>query len=159
MAKEHETGIDVRDSLYGFVASEPQLTHSEDGTARLYFKGGQEHYQYDGGNSYTKLPTTFHDVVAFKGAAKHGFKNLSKQDWFIAQGRVRDNANPNTGVTEEQFIANRLGHDMARTEYEVDRTPRRTAARETPERSQERSASFEEPEAERVDRESHAREL
>lgn len=157
MNEERQPGIDTRDSMYGFVASNPQLTYSDDGTPRLYFKAGQEHYQYAGGNSYTKLPTTFHDVVAFNGAAEHGYANLSKQDWFIAQGRVRENTNPNTGITEEQFIANRLGHDMARTDYEVDRSPRRTAERQAPDRAQERSVAFEAPEAEHAERETPAR--
>ena len=70
---------DVREGFYGFVASTPRLTYSDDGTPRLYFKAGQEHYQYDNGTR-TKLTTTFHDVVAFNGAAQWGADKLAKQD-------------------------------------------------------------------------------
>ena len=136
---------DVREGFYGFVASAPRLTYSDGGTPRLYFKAGQEHYQYDNGTR-TKLTTTFHDVVAFNGAAQWGADKLAKQDWFLAHGRTSPNVNPNTGVEEQQFIASRLGHDLARTTYDVDRSQRRSAGRETVERGQDRAAGFEEPE-------------
>ncbi|GAA1813673.1 MULTISPECIES: single-stranded DNA-binding protein [Brevibacterium] len=157
MSEEQRPGLDARASIYGRVESNPSLTHSENGTPRLYFKVRQDHYRYNGGDSYTRLASTYHDVIAFDGAATHGYEQLAKNDWVIAQGRIRENTNPNTGVTEEQFIANRLGHDLARTTYEVDRTPQPTAERRGPEREAERTTGFEAPEPEPVDRDAHAR--
>ena len=117
---------DLRDSFYGFVASNPQFTHPDGGTPRLYFKAGQEHYRPEPDGTFTKLETTFHDVVAFRGAAVHGFEKLAKQDYFVAQGELDTSVDEDTGIQQSRFIANRLGHDLARTRYEVDRTPRRS---------------------------------
>lgn len=117
---------DLRDSFYGFVASNPQLTQPEGGTPRLYFKAGQEHYRPEADGTFTKLETTFHDVVAFRAAAVRGFERLAKQDYFVAQGQLDTYTDGDTGVQQSRFVANRLGHDLARTRYEVERTPRRS---------------------------------
>jgi hypothetical protein len=126
---------DLRDSFYGFVASNPQLTHPEGGTPRLYFKAGQEHYRPEPDGTFTKLETTFHDVVAFRAAAVRGFERLAKQDYFVAQGQLDTSVDKDTGVQRTRFIASRLGHDLARTRYEVDRTSQRSSiGQETPAR-------------------------
>src|SRR5690625_7723164 len=104
---------EIGEAFYGFVASNPQPT-THNGTKRLYFKAGQEHYQFAPDGSRTKLPTTFHDVVAFRGAAVSGKETLAKQDWFLAHGRLDTSTNPNTGVESKEFIANRFGPDAAR---------------------------------------------
>lgn len=118
---------DLKDSFYGFVASNPQLSHPEGGVPRLYLKAGQEHYQPEPDGTFTKLPTTFHDVVAFRGAAVRGFEKLAKQDYFVAQGELDTHVDPETGAERTRFIANRLGHDLARTRYDVDRSRRQSA--------------------------------
>ena len=64
------SSIQTQQSVAGFVASNPQLTYTERGDARLYFKIGMEHYRRETDNSFTKLETTFHDLIAFKGAAE-----------------------------------------------------------------------------------------
>lgn len=136
---------EIGQAFYGFVASEPQLTW-HDGKPRLYFKAGQEHYEYGPDGSRTKLPTTFHDVVAFRGAAKSGGEMLSKQDWFLAHGRLETSTNPNTGVESTEFIANRFGHDAARMNIEIG-TPRRLSQMGSPNPQQpQRQGGFEPPE-------------
>lgn len=122
--------IHTQESVSGFVASEPQLSFTEKGDARLYMKIGLEHYRREADNSFTKLETTFHDLIAFKGAAEFGHQKLAKGDNFIAEGRVRKYSYERDGQRREgeEFIATRLGHDLARTRYEVDRTPRRNAS-------------------------------
>ena len=138
---------EIGQAFYGFVASEPQLTW-HDGKPRLYFKAGQEHYEYGPDGSRTKLPTTFHDVVAFRGAAKSGGEMLSKQDWFIAHGRLETSTNPNTGVESKEFIANRFGPDAARMNIEIG-TPRRLSQMGSPNPQQpQRQGGFEPPEQE-----------
>ena len=76
--------IRTHQSVYGFVASDPQLTHTERGDARLYLKLGIEHYRREDDNSYTQLETTFHDLIAFRGAAEQGAERLAKGDNIIA---------------------------------------------------------------------------
>jgi len=123
--------IETQQSFSGFVASDPQLTHTESGDARLYMKVGKEHYRAESDGSFTQLETTFHNLVAFKAAAEQGHRRLARGDKFIADGYVREYRYQDAGgqnVEGEEFVARRIGHDMARTRYEVDRTPRRTPA-------------------------------
>lgn len=147
---------ELGEAFYGFVASEPKLTY-HDGKPRLYFKAGQEHYEYGPDGSRTKLPTTFHDVIAFKGAAASGGQHLAKLDWFVAQGRLESNVNPNTGVESKEFIANRLGPDLARMNIEIG-SPRRISQMDAPNRRQpERSVAFAPPEHEPAELDQPAR--
>lgn len=125
--------IQTQQSFSGFVASDPQLTRTESGDARLYMKAGKEHYRQEEDGSFTQLQTTFHNLVAFKATAERGHARLAKGDKFVADGYVREYTHQRDGhaVEGEEFVARRLGHDMARTRYDVDRTPRRDAGRDT----------------------------
>ena len=125
--------IQTQQSIAGFVASEPQLSYTDKGDARLYMKVGIEHFRKEPDNSFTKLETTFHDLVAFRGAAEQGAERLAKGDHFIADGRVREYSYDRDGQRQEreEFVAARLGHDLARTRYEVDRTPRQPQQRDS----------------------------
>ena len=131
--------IRTHQSVSGFVASDPQLTHTERGDARLYLKLGIEHYRREEDNSYTQLETTFHDLIAFRGAAEQGAERLEKGDNIIADGRVREYSYERNGQVREgeEFIATRIGHDLARTRYEVDRSQRSRPTRD--------AAAFEHP--------------
>lgn len=131
--EEFEPGPKLYDSLTGFIASDPQLGATRKGDARFYAKVGQEHGHVEPDGSFTKEPTTFHDLVAYKGAAIRAHANLVKGDNFIARGRLEEYTSKTTGETRKRFVAYGFGHDMARTRYEVDRTPRHAGAeREKP---------------------------
>ena len=55
---------------------------------------------------------------------------LAKGDKFVAEGYVReyDHTTPDGEVVKaEEFVAKKLGHDLARTRYEVKRTRRQPA--------------------------------
>ncbi|MCI1978279.1 single-stranded DNA-binding protein [Propionibacterium sp.] len=123
-------GIQTQQAVAGFVASDPQLAYTEKGDARLYFKLGVEHYRREEDQSFTKLETTYHDLVAFKTTAEQGYARLAKGDSIIANGRVREYSYERDGqrFAGEEFVATRLGHDLARTRYDVDRTLRQNAA-------------------------------
>lgn len=137
--------IHTQQSFSGFVASQPQLTYTENGDARLFVKVGKEHYRQEQDGSFTELEPTFHNLVAFKAAAEQGHARLTKGDRFIAEGFVREYTYERDGQTVEgeEFTARRIGHDMARTRYEVDRTPRgKSAGREAASRD---ASAFEPP--------------
>lgn len=120
--------IHTQESLSGFIASEPHLSFTEKGDARLFVKIGQEHYRREDDGSFTQTETTFHDLVAFRKTAERAHQRFAKGDKFIAEGythhydRTDDNGQ---AVKVEEFVAKKLGHDLARTRYTVDR-PRRT---------------------------------
>jgi len=54
-------------------------------------------------------------------------------DSFVAEGYVRNFEFERDGETiqREEFVAKKIGHDLARTNYDVDRTRRSAAATET----------------------------
>ena len=74
-----------------------------------------------------------------------GMPGCRRATRFIAEGFVRQYTYERDGQTieGEEFTARRIGHDMARTRYEVDRTPRgKTAEREAASRD---ASAFELP--------------
>ncbi len=118
--------IRTQQSLTGFIASDPQLTFTTQGDARFYAKIGQEHYQHNDDGSFTKLETTFHDLVIYRRAAERVYAAFAKGDKFVAEGYVRTYEHQVDGQAQhgEEFIAKKLGHDTARTTYTVERNPR-----------------------------------
>ena len=98
--------IRTHQSVSGFVASDPQLTHTERGDARLYLKLGIEHYRREDDNSYTQLETTFHDLIAYRGAAEQGAERLAKGDNIIADGHVREYSYERNGQRYEEELSN-----------------------------------------------------
>lgn len=129
----------TQESVSGFIASDPQLTYTERGDARFYAKIGQEHYRKEPDGSFTQTETTFHDLVAFRKTAERAHAQFAKGDKFIAEGYVRQYDRTEPGeqqVKAEEFVAKKLGHDLARTSYDVDRT-RRTAAAPTQEAAEQ----------------------
>ncbi|WP_119296320.1 single-stranded DNA-binding protein [Brevibacterium casei] len=149
MSTDSTTGLEMKDSIYAFVASKPQLTYTENGDARLYFKAGQRHRHYDPEAGWQNQPTTFHDVVAFKGAAQFGVEHLREKDRFIAQGSLREYTNKHTGEREEQFEATRFLPATPPSKNTAGRAPRRTFERQFQSRE---AASAEASEVEQAQR-------
>ena len=119
-------------SLSGFIASTPQSTRLDDGTTRTYMRVGQEHYTRNQDGSFTQEESTFHDLVLFRGTAKKAAAQFRKGDRFIAEGYPHTYQVTNQEgqqVQREEFVARRIGHDLAYTSYEVDRSPK---VRQTP---------------------------
>ena len=133
--------IQTQQAFSGFIASDPQLSETDSGDARLYMKVGKEHYRQEDDGSFTQLETTFHHLVAFKAAAEQGHLRLAKGDKIIAEGYVREYRYRDASgqaIEGEEFVASRIGHDLARTRYDVDRTSRRSTERD--------AAAFDSPE-------------
>lgn len=130
--------ITTRESVSGFVASEPQLSFTQNGDARFYARIGQEHARREDDGSYTPLEATFTDLVLFGKSAERAFEKFQKGDSFIAEGQARTYIQTVDGKDTErdQFVARRIGHDNNRTTYTVDRsrTERDTPVAEAPAR-------------------------
>ena len=119
--------IPTQNSISGFIASDPQLTFTERGDARFYAKFGKEHYRKEPDGSFTKTDTTYHDLVIFRKTAEHAHAQFAKGDKFVAEGYVREyeHADPEGEAAKaEEFVAKKIGHDLARTRYEINRAPR-----------------------------------
>lgn len=130
--------IRTQQSISGFIASDPQLTQTAKGSPRFYARVGQEHFRREDDGTITRLEPTFHNLVAFRATAERAHERFTKGDSFVAEGYVRPYTSDRDGqsVDTEECVAKKIGHDLARTTYEVDRTRRTeaTVERETPAR-------------------------
>jgi single-stranded DNA-binding protein len=110
--------IDTQQSISGFIATQPRLSVGENGVSRFHARVGIEHARQE---------PTFHDLAIFRKTAEEAAARFRKGDRFVASGRIHEYTYEKDGqqVPAEEFIASRVGHDLARTRYEVDRTPRR----------------------------------
>jgi single-strand DNA-binding protein len=122
----------TQQSLSGFIASEPQQSVTENGDARFYVRVGQPHFRREDGGGFTELEPTFHDLVAYRATAERALKRFAKGDSFVAEGYVRTFEVERDGavVEREEFVAKKIGHDLARTNYSVDRARRETPGAE-----------------------------
>lgn len=122
--------IHTQQSLSGFIATDPQLSFNGKGEARLYVRIGQEHFDRNSDGTFTQNETTYHDLVMYRRSAERAFARLAKGDNFVAEGYVHPYTYEKNGqtVTGEEFVAKRLGHDAARSNYTVDRSRGRAAA-------------------------------
>jgi single-strand DNA-binding protein len=118
--------LHTQQSLSGFIASEPQQSLTESGDTRFYVRVGQPHFRREDGGGFTELEPTFHDLVAYRATAERALKRFAKGDSFIAEGYVRTFEVERDGavVEREEFVAKKIGHDLARTNYSVHRAHR-----------------------------------
>jgi single-stranded DNA-binding protein len=130
----------TQQSLSGFIASEPQRTVTENGDIRFYARIGQPDFRREDDGSFTALEPTFHDLVAYRATAKRALARFAKGDSFVAEGYVRTFQQERDGelIEREEFVAKKIGHDLVRTDYDVDRRHRQS-------RSAEKEAITEQP--------------
>jgi len=97
---------------------------------------GQWHFRREDSGGFTDLDPSFHDLVAYRATADRALARFAKGDSFVAEGYVRTFEVERDGevVEREEFVAKEIGHDLARTNSEVDRTRRSNegAARNAP---------------------------
>ena len=124
--------IRTQQSISGFIASDPQLNYTSKGEARFYARIGQQHFRREGDGTFTRLEPTFHDLVAFRATAERAHERFAKGDSFVAEGYVHPYTSERDGQSTdvEEFVAKKIGHDAARTRYQVDRTPRNGVGRD-----------------------------
>jgi single-stranded DNA-binding protein len=127
--------LHTQQSLSGFIASDPQGSVTENGDTRFYVRVGQPHFRHEYSGSFTALEPTFHDLVAYRATAERALTRFAKGDSFVAEGYVRtfEVVRDGDAIQREEFVAKKIGHDLVRTNYQVDRTHRdaSNAARDT----------------------------
>lgn len=133
--------IRTKESLSGFVASDPELTFTSKGDARLYMRIGQPQSRLEDDGTFTQLFPSFTDLVMFRKSAELAHEQFRKGDNFLAEGETRPYTSSD-GTERDQFVASRIGHDNNITRYTVDRTPpeREAPQQETPVREQVQQA-------------------
>ncbi|WP_104178369.1 single-stranded DNA-binding protein [Cryobacterium sp. Y50] len=118
--------LHTQQSLSGFIASDPQQTITDNGDTRFYVRVGQPHFRHEYSGTFTALEPTFHDLVAYRATAERALTRFAKGDSFVAEGYVRNFQIERDGevIQRKEFVAKKIGHDLARTNYQVDRTHR-----------------------------------
>jgi single-strand DNA-binding protein len=119
--------IPIQMSLHGFIATAPQINFIAKGAARFYTRVGVEQYRKETDGSFTKLDSTFHDLIAYAKTAERAYARFKVGDNFVASGYINEYELDRNGQAEarEEFVARHIGHDVARTKYDVDRAPAR----------------------------------
>lgn len=121
--------IPTQMSLHGFIATQPELTFGDTGVARFRARVGVEHFRKESDGGFTKLEPSFHDLVMVNATAVRAYARFRTGDQFVASGYIHEYDLERNGQAEprEEFVARRIGHDTARTHYQVDRTPARAS--------------------------------
>lgn len=118
--------IHTKASVSGFIASDPQRSLTEDGRPRFYARFGQQNFRREKDGTFTELEPTFDNLVIRGKLAEHALAKFAKGDTFIAEGSIRTYTTQRDGqeVEAQEFVATSIGHSLARTRYDVDRTRR-----------------------------------
>lgn len=116
-------------SLHGYIATTPELTKTRDGSPRFHARIGVEQFRKEPDGSFAELDPIHCDLVVYDTAAERAFERFRVGDSFVAAGYINDYEVDRDGqkVPRQEFVARRIGHDLARTRYEV---LRRNAAAE-----------------------------
>ena len=113
--------IPTQMSLVGFIASAPELHFTKAGDECCRVRVGIEQWRKEVDGSFSKLDPTFHDMVAFESTARETYARFRKGDSFVASGYVHEYEIERTGKVQEEFVARKIGHNVNRTAYEVQR--------------------------------------
>jgi hypothetical protein len=116
-------------SLAGYIATPPSISYTRKGDARMHTRVGVEHYRKEVDGTYTPLEPTYHDLVLFGPVAEKAYDQFQPGDCFIASGHIHEFEDSKVeGLIREEFVARKIGHDAARSTYEVQRRNLDTAA-------------------------------
>lgn len=110
-------------SLVGFIASSPELHLTKGGAECCRLRVGVEQWRKEVDGEFTRLDPTFHDMVAFESTARETYARFRKGDSFVASGYVHEYEvdGRESGVIKEEFVARKIGHNVNKTAYEVQR--------------------------------------
>ena len=96
----------------------------------LYACFGQENFQHEEEGSFTKLDPSFGNLVLHRATAERAFKRFTKSDPLVSEDYDYTYERGGQTIAREEFFAKKIGHDTARTRYDVDRTPRHAMNRD-----------------------------
>jgi single-strand DNA-binding protein len=117
--------IPIKQSLSGFIVSEPEASTTRNGAQRVHMRIGSESWRRNEDGTFTQEGITYHTLALYDRAALKAYKLFEKGDRFVAEGYVHTYRAEVEGQTRdfEEFVARKIGHDASTTRYRVDRTP------------------------------------
>ncbi|WP_447925367.1 single-stranded DNA-binding protein [Georgenia muralis] len=127
--------IPVQQSLTRFIAIDADVSLTNTGVTQVRFTAGVERVRREQAGPFTKREHSLHELLIVGRSAERAAARFREGgDQFIAHGYVetRYAEAPALSAAREVYVARRIGHDLARTTYEVDRAP--AGARQDPDR-------------------------
>ncbi|QRY41417.1 single-stranded DNA-binding protein [Microbacterium hominis] len=127
-------GIRTYQSFSGYVATDPSIQPTPDGTPRFYARAGQRQAHREPDGTFTAQPTQYMPILAF-GAAAEEAALLARGDSFVAEGRIRTVSYDKNGthVEGEEFEIFKIGRRPDHPETDRSRPTARTMpSREVP---------------------------
>ncbi|MFB7251230.1 single-stranded DNA-binding protein [Microbacterium sp. NPDC056234] len=122
--------IKTQQSISGFIVGNLKLEHTRSGDAKLTARVGQDRFERLDDGDFKRLDPEYFDIVQFRKAAERTFQAFKPGDRFVAEGYVHEYEYENRAgetVPGEEFVVKKIGHDTARTHYNVQRTPHRNS--------------------------------
>jgi single-stranded DNA-binding protein len=116
--------IPTQMSLVGFVASAPELHFTKKGDECCRLRVGVEQWRKEVDGSFTRVDPTFHDMVAFESTARETYARFRPGDCFVASGYIHEfemERRDGPSVIKEEFVARKIGHNVNKTDYLVQR--------------------------------------
>ena len=90
----------TQQSISGFIASDPQLTQTDRGDARFYARFGQENFRREDDGTFTKLETTFHNLVMYRATAERAYERFTKGEESDRTLEIRAHLNSDGSPTQ-----------------------------------------------------------
>jgi hypothetical protein len=117
--------ISVQQFLAGFIASDADVSSTHAGTMQVRIRVGVEHWRREQNGIFTNLENSFRDMLLVRRTTERAADQFRTGDPFVAHAYVEARyAKPPARPAElGVHVAPKIGHDLARTTYDVDRTP------------------------------------
>lgn len=123
--------IKTQQSISGFIVGSMKLEHTSSGDAMLTARVGQDRFERTDAGGFNQLDPAYFDIAMYRATAERAFVSFKPGDRFVAEGYVHEYEYTNREGQQmpgEEFVVKKIGHDTARTRYNVDRSSRRGAA-------------------------------
>lgn len=124
---ENDMAITTEPGIRGFIVGNMRLEQTKNNVLRFTARVGQDHFERLGPGEFRQLESDYFNIVQLGDHAQKSFAHFKPGDRFIANGEIRPFTYTNRNgeeISGEEFRVTSIGHDPARTNYEVDRTPR-----------------------------------
>lgn len=120
--------IRTKQSLAGFVATDPELTFTSNGDARVYMRVGQPQARFEQDGTFTQLDPEYTDLVMFRKYAELAHEPFRKGDNFVAKGETRiytvDRGTPEHDTPQQEAPGReQVQQQLAQREADLDPEP------------------------------------
>lgn len=114
--------VPVEQALEGMLESDLTWSETRDGTPMLRARVRVERWRASAEGPPDRLPPMFCTLVVFNERTQKARASFQAGDTILASGYVRSLPADGQGEERHVFVARRIGHDAARTRYQVVRT-------------------------------------